>query len=458
MNLRVIKIILFVILISGCSVREDARGILRIRIKEDPTTLDPIYIVDVVGGSISAKLYRGLVRFDENCRIVPDIAQSWEVSGDGLIYTFKLQMSPEVVKNRFEEVIKKSPRKWIFEKVKEFRVLDDKTLQIELKEPFSPFLSLLTMPNAYIADGPYRLALWEHDRRIVLEPREPVRLKGIEYVIIPEEFTAKAEFDLGNIDIMEVSPVEWVNMTARKNGIISLYSQVGLNVYYIGFNCERFKNTRFRQALNYAIDKESIIKNTLNGQAVISGGPVPPTLLKTSYPYPYLPNRAKRLLKGQYPLKLKLYVRAQTQAIQIAEAIQHYLKKIGTTVDIIPLEWSAFKEAINKGEPDLFLMSWWADYPDPENFLFPTFHSTNIGPGGNRARFRNSLIDKLIEEAQRTGDQKLYKKLQRYINRQAPWIFLWHTKELVITQPWVKGFRLYPVYNSDKGTEIYKSD
>lgn len=444
MNWLGLRIILLVILISGCSVKERDRDILRIRLKEDPTTLDPIHIVDVAGGGIAAKLYSGLVRFDENCKVVPDVAESWEISGDGLIYTFKLRIGAEEVKKTFERVIAESPRKWIFDKVKEFNVLDNHTLQIVLKESFRPFLSLLAMPNAYVTKGPYRLAEWEHDKRIFLEG--PMK---IEYLIIPEEFTAKAEFDRGNIDIMEISPLAPLGRGKGEG----LYSQAGLNTYYIGFNCKKFKDIRVRQGFNYAIDKKAIIKSIFRGYAVPAAGPVPPVLLEGGYVYPYMPNRARRMI-GVVP-PLKLYVRAQAQAIQIAEVIQHYLSKAAVKVDIVALEWSAFKKAVNEGEPDLFLMSWWADYPDPENFLYPTFHSSNIGAGGNRVQFKNKQIDRLIEESWKTGD---YNRLQRYINRQAPWLFLWHTNELVITQPWVKGFKLYPVYNSDKGTDVYLSN
>ena len=468
-------IIFLIFFIAGCARKVDHSDILRLRLKEDPTTLDLAYIVDVTGGAVAAKLYSGLVRFDENCKIVPDLAESWQISPDRCEYTFKLRkdcsITAEDIKKSFDRIISPqtlSPRAWIFDKVEEFKVIESYTFQIILKEPFTPFLSLLTMPNAYIeGTGPYILSKWEHDQRLVLKPNPDYfgprsRVEGIEYRIIPEQFTAMAEFKLGNLDITELSPIQWVNMSGNIcEASPRRYSQVGLNTYYIGFNCQKplFKSLRVRQAFNYAIDKETIIKRILQGQAEPAGGPIPPALLKTkTRVYPYLPNRAKKMLSGvKFDKPLKIYVRAESQGIQIVEAIQHYLTEVGVKTEILPLEWSAFKEAVTEGKADLFLMSWWADYPDPENFLFPTFHSSNWGAGGNRARFRHTIIDKLIEEVQYEANPRMYEKLQRLINRQAPWIFLWHRKELIVAQPWVKGFKIYPVYNSDKGTDVIKN-
>lgn len=482
-------VLLLIIFIYGCSVKPPSKDVIRIRLKEDPTTLDPAFIVDVAGGAIAAKLYNGLVKLDDKCNIVPDIAESWNISRDGLIYTFNLRkdvkfsdgtvLTADTVKKSFERVIAKSPRKWIFEKVSEFKILDNNTIQIKLKERFSPFISMLTMPNAYISpDGKkgkkgtdlFILTLWEHDKKLVLESNpfyfgSPAKTKKIEYQVIPEEFTAQTEFDMGNLDIMEVSPIQWAGIIKDKKNKAKKFSQTGLNTYYIGFNCRKplFQNIKFRQALNYAIDRQAIIDSVMQGQAEPAWGPVPPSLLKAvaSYKYSYLPNKSKKLLGGKgYFLEnpIRLYVRSQAQAIQIAETIQYYFGKVGIRVIITPLEWSAFKKAVDGGEADMFLMSWWGDYPDPENFLFPTFHSSNMGSGGNRAYFKNKVIDEMIEKAQKELDTKkrdeLYEKLNRCLSRQAPWLFLWNAKELYITQPYISGFRQYPLYNGDKGTEI----
>ena len=500
---KIFQICLVMLLLTGCSGQQTENNYVRIRLKEDPTTLDPAYIVDVSGGIIAAKLYNGLVRIDEKCKLIPDIAESWQISDNGLIYTFKLRNDvklsngKKVTANDFLKCYQRilspqtaSPRNWIFDKVKEFKVVSGLEFQIVLKEPFAPFLYLLCLPNAYLVvednlgtqsstldcvrgnlstTGPYIVSEWQHDNKLILEPNryyfgERAKVPGIEYLVIPDNFTAKTEFELGNLDIMEVAADDWSRY--HDSAKWPTYSETGLNTYYLGFNCQdiRFRSCRLRQALNHAVDKETIIKHLLQGQAQEARGPVPPVLLENNLiGYKYLPNKAKRLLQQsgvKFEQPIKLYVRAQKEAIRIAESIQHYLNAVGLETRIIPLEWSAYKEKVAKGEADLFLMSWWADYPSAENFLFPTFHSSNWGSGGNRARFKNLAIDRLIEKSQAEMDIEkrtaLYRKIQRAIVCQAPWLFLWHKKDLAATQPWIKGMKLYPVYNSDKGTDVVK--
>ena len=140
------------------------------------------------------------------------------------------------------------------------------------------------------------------------------------------------------------------------------------------------------------------------------------------------------------------------------EVVQQYLKGIGVEAEIVQLEWSAFKDAVNKGEADSFWLSWRADYPDPENFLFPVFHSENWASAGNRARFKDYEIDRLIEEAQVEPDEKkrtaIYMETERRVIEEAPWLFFWHKNEYIVHQPWVKGVKAYSIYNADKGTDV----
>lgn len=504
-----------ILFLTACRNADRVEGYLYYRLSTNPTTLDPALIVDVTGGLISTKLFNGLVKLDEDMKIIPDLAEGWTVSKDGLIYRFKLKKGVRFSNGRevkardfkysFERVLNKktrSPNTWVLDRIygaedlmkgidrdlKGVRVIDDYTLEIRLDKAFSPFLYILTMTAAYVVPeeevnrwgpdfssypvgtGPFILKEWLPNRELILEKRndyfgQQASIKGIVYRIIPEDLTAVTEFELGKIDILSL-PASGYKRFRTDNfwkGLVK--SMKGINTYYLGMNCSRhpFNNPVLRKAINLAIDREKILHTYYEGRGRNASGPVPDNLRKWSPPlaYSYNPDIAREIIKkeGLTGLTINFYVTADQEVIDIAEIIQYYLKKVGLNVKIKQLEWSAFKEAINRGEPDLFWLSWWADYPDPENFLFPLFHSSNIGPAGNRTRYSNKEVDRLIDLAGRSRDDKTrwryYEKAERIIVEDAPWVFFWHKTDYIVIQPWIKNFKVYPIYSMDKGTEIW---
>jgi peptide/nickel transport system substrate-binding protein/oligopeptide transport system substrate-binding protein len=122
------------------------------------------------------------------------------------------------------------------------------------------------------------------------------------------------------------------------------------------------------------------------------------------------------------------------------------------------MEWSALKDAVSKGEAPAFYMSWFGDYPDGENFLFPVFHSSNWGSGGNRARFKNAEIDRMIEDSVRIQDDNMraeaYDRINRKIAGHAPWIYLWHASESYLTSEKVSNMDFSPMFFCDNATTL----
>ncbi len=517
--LRVAAVIILALLFSSCSLHENP-SYLHLRLSEDPTTLDPAHIVDVQGGVVAAKIFDGLVSYDDKARIIPGLASSWSISKDGRVYTFHIrkgvrfsngrELTSADVKYSFERVLSpatNSPRTWLFDRIKGARrFMDGKSadvsgiktpgahrLVIELSAPFGPFLGLLAMPGAYVVPkeevkkygthfsdhpvgtGPFILVRWEHGSRITLRANRAYfggapEAAGITYRVIPEELTAVAEFERGNLDALKVPAPEFRRYSQDPRWSKRLLSQVGLNTYYLGMNCRRapLNDVRVRRAISMAIDRKRILDTIYEGRGVLANGPVPEFLLPSGsrdFPYKYNPAEAKRLLKeAGYPrgISLKIYIGNEQETLDMVEVIQQYLADVGIRASIIQLEWSAFKQAIDNGDADLFWLSWQADYPDPENFLYPVFYSGNAGPAGNRARFRDKVFDGLITRAETEPDTKkrmeLYRQAQARVVEMAPWVFFWHKKDYVVLGPRVRGYRLYPISNSDKGLGVAVED
>lgn len=512
---KLLAVICLLLLIFSCSSRNRLPEYVYYRLNANPTTLDPALIVDVPGGSLSAKLFNGLVRMDKDLNIIPDLAAKWKISGNGLVYRFQLkkgvtfsngrEVKAKDFKYSFERVMSpegKSPNTWVFDKIKgagEFmkgktknvsgiKVINDYALEITLDKPFSPFLNLLTMTAAYVipeeevkkwgvdfsshpvGTGPFVLKRWLQNRELQLDARndyfdETPKIKGIVYKIIPEDLTTITEFELGNLDIIGIPASAYSRFKKDKKWSALISSTEGINTYYLGLNCSRkpFDNLFLRKVMNYAIDREKILKTFFEGRGRLASGPVPDILRKWKAPksYEYNPSKAKELLKeAGYPggLSVNFFITADIEVVDMAEVIQSYLMEAGIKADIKQLEWSAYKAAINKGEPDMFWLGWFADYPDPENFLFPLFHSANLGPAGNRARYKNPVVDSLIEKGQHTHSPKerdlFYEKAENMIADEAPWVFFWHKTDYMVRQPWVKNYQTYLIYSIDKGTEI----
>jgi peptide/nickel transport system substrate-binding protein/oligopeptide transport system substrate-binding protein len=517
MNIR--NIILFfcsvlIIFLLSCTPSNRLDGYIYYRLNANPSSLDPALITDVSSASIAAKFFNGLVKLDDNLQIVPDIAERWEISKDGLRYRFFLkkgvkffigrEVKAQDFKYSFERILNpktKSPNTWVFDKVdgaKEFQkgaenqvrgftVIDDHTFEIRLKKTFSPFLSMLTMTPAYVVakedverwgsdfssnpsgTGPFVLKKWLPNRELVLDANRDyfdrnAKVRGIVYKIIPEELTVVTEFEIGNIDVISLSAFAYSRFRGDRKWDKQIVSLEGLNTYYIGLNSSKppFNNVNLRKAVSYAVDRKKILETFYEGRGRLADGPVPDLLRKWDIrnSIVYNPKMAENIIKEENMrgMKVNMYVTADQEAVDLAEIIQSYLYEVGINVNIKQLEWSAYKEAINKGEPDMFWLSWWADYPDPENFLFPLFHSSNLGSAGNRTRFINREVDLLIDKGQYSLNERdrnsFYQKAEEIVVKETPWVPFWHRTDYIIKQLWIKGYRVYPIYTMDKGTEI----
>jgi len=510
------RITLFLVISTfffACSETDRLDGFIYYRLSSDPTTLDPALITDVTGGYISAKLFNGLVKLDKDLNVIPDIAESWVISDEGKSYIFQIRKDVNFVNKRevtaadfkysFKRILSpsgKSPNTWVLERIsgaKDFmqgrvkdisgiEVLDDRTLKIRLEEPYSPFLQLLTMSAAYVvpkeeierlgADfsaspvgtGPFTLKEWKNNNRIILSRNNAyfegrAKTNGIVYRIIPEDLTAVTEFELGNLDVIQVPASEFSRYRSSPFWKDYLSSVTGLNTYYLGFNCSRspFQSLALRRAVSYSIDIEKILRTFYENRGRPAAGPVPDLIRNwETVSHAFDPDKARRIVEkeGMLGRTVHFYVTADQEAVDMAEIIQSYIHQAGLKVVIKQFEWSAYKAAINNGEADLFWLGWWADYPDPENFLFPLFHSSNHGAGGNRTRYTNREVDRLIEAGQsslRVSERdRYYRDAEKIIVEEAAWVFFWHKNDFTLRQPHLKNYMIYPIYSMDKGLEV----
>jgi ABC-type transport system substrate-binding protein len=361
------------------------------------------------------------------------------------------------------------------------RATPEGAVAITLRAPSASFLGLLAMPNAVVlprgsdgsgtvSTGPWVLV--GHVRDSHLKFRSNPEWHGkrpafeeIRVRILPEEFTRVAEFEVGNLDVLEV-PAS-ASRRFRDDPVLSarVHRQVALVTEYVGLNNDDsvLSDPRVRRALNHAVNVDLILEKVLEGRGVRASGAIPPTLPGggSGVPYPFDPDEARRLLvAANVPAgwTLQLWQRPSPLASQVLEAVQADLRRAGIAAEIRLRDWSALKATIDRGEAPSFFINWFADYPDPENFLVPLFHSRNIGGGGNRARFRDLEIDGRLEALDRQADPAARaaaaRGLDADIHARSPWIYLWHPILEMAVSARVEGFVPHPIPSAERWLDV----
>lgn len=471
---------------------------LELALETTPNRLDPAFAVDVAEGEICALVFDGLVGFSPDGVLSPALARAWETN-DGQRYTFHLDTRARFangrsvtagdVRSSFERVLAPgtaSPRSWVLERIRGaagFRsgetravpgieTIDDSTLVIELEAPFAPFLSMLALPAARVVDvasvgvgdvpvgsGPWVISEWVRGDRVTLTPnphhaRRARSVAGVRYRVIPEPFTRIAEFESGTIDVLEIPDAEVPRFLADTERSSRLLRRAELRVFYVGLNTPRYPDPRIRRALNHAVNVEQLARVLQAGESIPAHGSIPPGIpgYRDRPGYAYDPALAKQLLReaGAEDLKLEVWLRESAEGGRVMEAVQAYWSAVGVEATLVRREWSAFKQAVSTGKVDAFLLDWFADYPDAENFLYPLFHSANRGGGGNRSFFSDPEVDRLIDDASRILDPAARAEACAHIDSlvfaEAPWVYLYFPATFHIVSERVSGYRLPTLY------------
>lgn len=481
-----------IILISLSCHKKPDRGYFYSYIQSDPGKLDPFYSTDVVSGRVLAKFCNGLFRIDAKGKLCKDLVFNY--SFNGKVLTARLRddaffhdgqaVSADDVVFSFNRIRNSenptSPRKWIFKNIKRIIAVEKKIVRIELYKDSATFLYLLTMPGCYIiskdsyqqggeiiGSGPFMISEWKRDDHIKLDRNteyfdgDPL-IKGIVLKIIPEDLTARFEFLNSTLDYFELPFLANIDLDKENGRCINTNE---LSVHYIALNTQRepFDNRLFRRALNMAVDKKRIMRTLFRGRFIPAAGPIPPEVgefTSQAAPIHYDPRKAKEIINRIRPADREFTINIKTdhQVALIVQMIQYYLNEAGLNVKIREMEWSALKAATLKGDFEMAYFTWHADYPEVENFLFPLFYSGNHGAGGNRSFFTNAEVDRLLDIAGVTVDTRrrngIYRKIERIIIDEAPWIFLWYGDRKIALSDRIKDFSPYPIYNGMKGNEI----
>lgn len=507
--MRRLYFVVLLVAALACSLGPPAASVTYY-LNSDPRSLDPALSTDVTTGEVVTLLFDNLTQFDAEGRLLPGLATRWETDPTGRVYTFHLRgdasfhdgrpLKAGDVAGSLRRALTPglgAGRTWPLEPIlgaREFlagrdtairgiAVPDDSTLVLTLEQPLNTFPVLLAMPVAAVApvpapadlgerpvgSGPWRFVSWAHDDQLVLARNErywggPPLADTLRIRIIPEPLTQAAEYEAGRLSAVEIPFGETRRWEVARPE--ELQRRAALRVVYVAINTTRgpLSDARVRRALNHAVDVPAILETVLGGRGVPAAGAIPPGITghdSTRTRYPVDTGLARRLLaEAGHPrgFAVRLWRTARPVYGRVAEAIQRDLAAIGVQAEIVERDPGTARAAARNGETDLFLTDWYGDFPDPETFTWPLFHSANTGPGGNLAFLRDPRLDSLIERARRTSDPAEKAVLARAVDagvfHAAPWIFLWFPVDLWAMRPEVEGWRIPAIFNGQRWREV----
>ena len=478
-------------------------GILVNAMIGEPSNLIAMIAGDSASSTIAGNIFNSLIKYDEKLNHAPELAKKWVISPDQKTITFTLKdnlvwadgtpLTSEDVLFTWHLVTDRNTRTPYasdYLLVKKASAPDKNTFEVTYEETYAPAIdtwaSLHILPkhllkdedinNTYFSRKPtgssyYQLNKWVSGQQVSLKSNtnSSQGLPQIEQLIsriIPDTSSQFLELTADNIDLMSINPIQYQRVfPARKDMLekINLYKELGNGYTYLGFNLKKapFDDVNVRQAINYAIDKDEVIKGVLLGLGEPIASPYKPGTRWNNpnlQPYPYSPKKALDLLrkagyeknedgyfeKNGKVLAFEILTNQNKQREMTAVLVQRRLKEIGIEVPIRVLEWASFiNQYIRTGDFNAVVLGWSLSL-DPDQFNI--WHSSQQGPGQfNFIGYENSQVDKLLELGRKELDankrEKIYHQFSEHLLNDSPIVYLYAGYGLSAVNKRVQGIK-----------------
>ena len=468
----------------------------------DPVTMDPHIAGDGSSATYIVEIFGGLVTITPDMEIVLDLAQSLEVSDDGLVYTFTLRddiyfhsgrkvtandvkwsleraASPQLNSNTSLSYLRDivgfiEKRYGQADEISGVEVIDDKTISIEIDFPKAYFLAKLTYPTAFVIDkdqvelnprnwtrkpngtGPYKLSEWKLGERIILEANTRYHLGVGNVQVVDYQLSGGSiltRFENGEVDSAGISQNDIDRVRDPNEPLNKLYRQSNyFQTNYIGMNnaIAPFDDIFVRQAFASAIDIGKITDITYKKMLPQATGILPPGMYgydESKKAYEYNPELARDLLaKSKYgsaenlpPIVFSDIGAGAEGSTDIQAYIEQWKKNLGVTVQLRQSDFATFLSDLDRNKLQIYGIGWIMDYPDPENILDVKFHSQSTE---NNENYSNAVVDQLLENARSELDADkralLYQEAEEIIVKEAPWIPTYFTTSHYVVSKKIK--------------------
>lgn len=528
MSIRVCSfyVIFMVLAFLGCSPESDDQekasaqeivineeiergGIYRIPLDWEPTSLDPPYIEDDFGVFIAYQVYDGLVQYGPYLNVLPALAKDWQIEQQGRVLSFHLRKdatfhdgepitardvvfslqrlfrvepAPSILPHLLYIVDAEEYRAKKTDTITGLKAVSEYELEIELVEPYAPFLKALAMYQAAIVpkhavselgetfrkspvgSGPFKFTAWEQDTVIRLERyplyyAEPSYLDAIEYHIFQgaQRERVLSHFESGLLEEMPVFGQARARLSGKDN--LHWVHRPSLSLLFYGINTEHplLQDNRLRQALSLAINREELLTEVYDSQFDAAYTVLPPGMPAHNRGVQLVEEnvaKAKELVSQvaesypSAPLTVEIVSASQSAFAQAEfKIIQERWASIGVKTSIRYItDWEEFERYLRSDSMQIYRYNWTADMPDPDNFLRPFFGSSS---SVNFTGYGKEEVDSLLKKAAATVDEvkraELYQNIEREVMAEHPIIPLFYLSIDRVYQSWVKGIQSSPL-------------
>lgn len=464
---------------------------------QEAITIDPQAGWDGASLLVMRQMYNQLLRLDNNMKIVPNLAESYEYLSPtqlqlklkkGVKFHNGEEMKASDVKFSIERAKASAKVKAFTESIIEVKIVNDYTVVIVTEKPYAPLLANLchtalsvvsekavkemgsTFKDHPVGTGPFKFSQWVSGDKIVLVKNKDyfggdVAPNSLTFRIIPEGSARTIALETGEVDMVyNLDPVDAERVKNSKT--LTLVEPLSPKIEYVSMN-ENFKpfsNVKVRQALNYAINRQAIFDVVAEGKGKITNSVMNAKIMgynENVTAYEYNPEKAKKLLaEAGYPKGFDVVISISgDMRNRTAQLIQSDLTAVGIKATIENLEWATFLDKVNKGDYQIFNMSYNNTTGDPDTSLYQLFCSTVPSSSGNRSFYKNPKIDKLLLDGRleiNTAKRiEIYKQIQQILSDDAVWIPLYSICNLFGMRADLKGFEPHPLGNDVFNTLHY---